>query len=110
MSSITASDDFTKVPDSDVKRFITLFAEDVLARVNGGLDFATNFNCKIISATFSASGTDTSFNHTLGHPPTGYFEIRKSASMIVYDGSVAWTASTISLRSSANGTVSLVIF
>lgn len=110
MSKITASSDFTKVPDPDVKRFITLFAEQVLDIVNGKLDFGTNFNCKVVSVTFSSSATDTSVAHSLGHVPVGYFEIRKNASMIVYDGSVAWTASSISLRASATGTVSLVVF
>jgi len=110
MSNITASTDFDRVKDEDLKKHLNLFGEQVLQVLTNGLDFASNFNGKMLSMTFDAANTDASVQHGLGRVPVGYLVYQRSASMVVYDGSVANTASTLTLRASSAGTTSLIVF
>ncbi len=110
MSSITASTDMDKVTDDDLSKYAELFFSDVVRVVNGGLDFQTNFNCKLVSITFGAFDTDTSIAHGLGRVPAGYIVTSSTAATGVYNGSIASTSSNLTLRSSNLATVGLIIF
>lgn len=110
MSKIQASGGIAQVKPEDVPRFVDIFCQEVLRVVNGGLDFSTNFDCKIVSATFTVANSDLAVAHGLGRVAGGYFPINKSAAMDIYTGSGQGTASTIYLRSSAVGAVDLVVF
>ncbi len=111
MSKITQDAGIDKIPDAkDQVRFISQFFDQLKQLLNGGLTFVDNFASKNVSVTFSAIATDTAVAHGLGRVPTGYLVIRKSASMVVYDGAAVWTASSIYLKSSATGTITVMVF
>lgn len=110
MSKLTASVDFDRVKPEELAKFLAKFGDQLLQLINGNLDFATNFNCKILSVTFSAANANVATPHGLGRVPAGYFVISKSASMIVYDGTSANTLQTLNLRASAAGAVNLIVF
>lgn len=110
MSKITSSTDFTTIKPEDLPKHLSFFADEVVNKVNGGLDFATNINCKLISITFSAGATNTSIAHGLNRLPVGYLVYGQTANITVYDGSTANTTTTLTLRSSAAGAVRLIVF
>jgi hypothetical protein len=110
MSKIQASPDIAQVKPEEVQRFVDLFCNDVTQTVNGNLDFSTNFNCRVVTATFGAANTDTAVSHTLGRAVAGYFPVSKSVAMDVYSGSKASTTSIIYLKSTAAGSATLVVF
>ncbi len=110
MSSITASTNFTLVTGKDLDDFVSVFAEDVIHIVNGGLDFDTNFNAKEISFNFTAADVDTSAGHGLGRVPTRYIVTSASAAMAIYTATLASTSSTMYLKSSAIGTATVLIY
>jgi hypothetical protein len=110
MSKITASSDFDRIEAEEIPRILTLFADQVVQIVNGGLEFSANFNAKTVSITFASANTDTSVGHGLGRTPAGYLVTSRSANMVIYDGSVANNTSTLILRSSAPGTASVLVF
>lgn len=110
---IQAATNFQNVSEAQPKelpRFIDIFAQDVVNVVNGNLEFGTNVKTSLISAAFTSANTDATFNHSLGKVPTGYLVAGLSASMVVYAGSNASTNKTITLKSSAIGTASLLLF
>jgi hypothetical protein len=59
---------------------------------------------------FETADTDVTVDHDLTRVPMGYFVVGLSGNMTVYNGSVGWTAEQLSLRASAAGTASLLIF
>lgn len=110
MSNITASPNISQVEEKELPKFLELFCSDVTDTVNGGLDFQTNFNCKLVSVTFSATNTDTAVAHGLGRAPAGAIRYGGSAAGQVYDGSVAPSANLIYLKCTAAGTANLIVF
>lgn len=77
--------------------------------LNGGLDF-TNFRAATVDVVFKAANSSQQVTHKLGKIPTGYIVVKKSVSMVVYDGVGDATDQDIFLKSSAIGTARLVIF
>lgn len=73
---------------------------------------STSFNAHFLRVAFTAADTDTSFSHDLGRTPLAVFVINPGTkAAVIYKGSVAWTSSTINLRSNlanAGATVVLV--
>ncbi len=110
MSSLTASTDFTLVQGKDLDDFVSVFAQDVVHIVNGSLDFDTNFNAKEVTVNFTSANADTSVGHGLGRVPTRYIMTSASAAMSIYAATIASTSNTISLRSSAIGTATVLIY
>jgi hypothetical protein len=110
MSKVTASTDFDRAPKEQLTRFLTLLASDVVQQINGGLDFQSNFNCKLLTVTFSAANAAVAVVHGLGRVPTGFIVYQRSANLVVYDGVSPNTSSTLNLRASAAGTVSGICF
>lgn len=107
---IQASTDINRVDAEDVPRYVAIVLGQIVSALNNGLSFVDNFQGEIASMTFTAANADTSIENPIGRVPSGYLVLSRSASMIVYDGSVASTASTLTLRASATGTVSLLVF
>ncbi len=107
---IQAATNFDTVKKEEVPRFVEIFAQDVVNVVNGNVEFGTNIKSTIVSVTFSASDTDTIVGHSLGKVPTGYIPVGLSWSMIVYTGSLSATNKQITLKSSATGTASILLF
>lgn len=110
MSRVINSPDVDKVPAEQMPRFLALVLNDIVTQVNGGLDFATNFNAKSVSALFSAVNTDTAIAHGLGRVPVGYLKIGSSVAMTIYDGQTNDTSILLYLKSDAIGTAQLLVF
>jgi len=49
--------------------------------------------------------TSDSITHTLGSVPVGFFIVNINKGAVVYDSGVAWTASTISLKTTVASTL-----
>ena len=59
-----------------------------------------SFAGHVLRVAFVAADTDTSFSHDLGRTPLAVFPILPdTVTAIVYKGTVAWTSTTISLKS-----------
>lgn len=110
MSKVTADSGIDKASAEDQPRLLSVFLDQVKTIINNGLQFVDNFSGKTLTLTFSAANTDTALTHGLGRVPTGYIIIKRSASMVVYDGSAAWTSQLIYLKASATGTVTVLVF
>lgn len=72
---------------------------------------APSFAAHMLRAGFTTANTDTSFTHQLGRVPLAAFVIAPdSKATVIYKGTVAWTSTTINLRSSvANVGVRLLL-
>lgn len=111
MSKITNESNIDRINDKEAQAsYISKFLDQTKRVVNGGLSFADNFDCKILNITFTAANSDTSLTHGLGRVPEGYIVLRLSTNLMVYDGSIAATVNTISLKGSAIGTATLLLF
>lgn len=110
MSKLTASTDFDRLEKEELAKFLAKFGDQVVQLLNGNLDFTTNFNCKLLSVTFSVANANTAVPHGLNRVPVGYFITSRSASVIVYDGTSANTSTTLNVRASAMGSVNLIVF
>ncbi len=110
MSRVAASPAISEVKPDDLSRFTEICLVDIVARINGDLDFATNINCKLISVSFPAASTSVSIAHSLGRVVAGYIVTSLNANMVIFNGTGANSSSALSLQSSAAGTAGLLIF
>jgi hypothetical protein len=110
MSKVTASFDFDRVPEKEVPRYVNIYCDQLTSIVNGGISFRDNMDGFLTSVVFSNSGTDATITHNLGRVPFGYLTCGTTVAMIIYDGTVAANATTITLQASAAGTARLFIF
>ena len=79
--------------------------------LNGGLKFADNFDCDIITVADSGNA-DTEFTeaHTLKRVPTGFIIININKGGVVYDSGTSWTTTNIYLKcTQANCEIKLII-
>lgn len=104
----TSMDRFTDWPEAS--RFVSQLFEQVARLFSNGLTVADNFDAKTLTLTFSSANTDASLAHGLGRVPVGYWVLRRSANMVVYDGANAWNANSIYLRASAAGSITVAVF
>lgn len=95
---------------NDLSKFVEICLDDIVNQLNGNVEFLKNMKLKTLSVAFTSANSDTTAIHGLGFVPNGYITYGLTASMTVYDGSAAWTSSTITLRSSAVGTARLMVF
>ncbi len=110
MSKITASPDISQIKPEDVQRFVDIFCHDVESTINGQLDFATNFNAKLVAHDFATMNDSTAIPHGLGRVPIGYILTRASVALTLYDGTFTNTADTIYLKSTAIGHAEFLVY
>jgi hypothetical protein len=110
MSKVQASSDLSTIKPEELQKYTTLALNDIVQTVNGKLEFGPNISGRMVVVQFTAANTDTTMAHGLGKTPSGYLVIGLSASMIVYNGTVANTSTNVILRSSAIGTATLFVF
>jgi hypothetical protein len=110
MSRVTASTSISQVKPEQVATYTEKALGDIVDKVNGSLDFSTNFNCKEVSVTFGSTGTDTAVQHNLGRVATKYIVTSSTAAMNLYSGASTNTTSTLYLKSTAVGTVTLIVY
>lgn len=111
MSRITKDTSVDRFADwQTASKYCAELFEQIARLFSNGQSIADNFDAKILTLTFSSSATDTTLVHGLGRVPTGYLVLRRSANMVVYDGTGAWSANSISLKSSAAGNATISVF
>lgn len=91
-------------------KFLTIFLRNVFDILNKGIIPADNFDAAEISIVFGSSGSDVTIAHSLGRIPSGYWVIKRTAGFVVYDGSKEWTESEITLRATALGSATILVF
>lgn len=94
----------------ELQKFLAFFSKDVVLALNGNLTFADNLRCQIIDVSFTAANTNKVISHSLKRVPSGYFTVRSSAGAILYDGTTVSDLKSITLKSTAIATMTLVIF
>lgn len=88
---------------------LKVFWQNFLKVINYHVSFGTpsapeNIDGSPLTATFTVSAnSDQTFPHQLGRVPNGYIPMAKSIAGDIYDGSVAWTKDTITLRCTSTG-------
>lgn len=112
MGSIKESIDLTNTNDqAKFFRYASVLLNDIVAVINGGIEInSSNMNLVIISCTFTAANTNTTFSHGLERVPSYYIVCKSSVSAGIYTGTTAFTSSTVTLKSSAAGTFSIILF
>ncbi len=90
--------------------------ERMARAVNGRMSFGDGTSSDNIDGVWATpvtpgvANTDFTVTHNLGRIPSGFLVFNKSAACDVYQGSVAWTTSQITLRATVVGvTVKLFI-
>lgn len=94
---------------ADFNVYVSKFVGEVITALNNGLLIQDNMSFKTISVTFTVANQEVKIDHNLGRTPLGYVSIGQSAALTVYDGTTETTSQSIYLRSSAVGTVKLLI-
>lgn len=87
----------------DVVRFLSRYLKDVEAAVNGGLRFTDNVKSQLLTVNFTATNTDTTFQHKMGKPITGVMDYYNQVGGSVYFGSRASTQYDVTLRCDVAG-------
>lgn len=91
---------------------LRLFSDSLIKLLNKGLKFIDNNDIDFVTVTTSAvAGTEVAVSHSLKRTPAGYLIASKDKAGIVYDGSTAWSSSSIYIKGSvASITTKLIIF
>lgn len=106
--NIPPSLDFTAIGPSQsmLNNFVGMLQKlwrNLASVVNGNLDL-TNLNGVRTSVLFSTANTNVTITHNLNRVPVGYIVLTKSQAGDVFTGSVAATATQITLQCSTGGT------
>lgn len=98
--------------EKDLERSLDKQFEKIGEILNKGLRFADNFDAYIGALTTNATpGVETAIAHGLKRVPSGFLVIQKDKAAHIYNGSTAWTADNIYVRSDvASVTATLIIF
>lgn len=87
-------------------KMIRKLYEQLVRIVNGQLSFGNGLTPDNIAGVWAAiadtglANTNFTFTHNLLYVPTGFIVINQSVAGVIYQGSVAWTKTTITLRCS----------
>lgn len=91
------------------------YTEAIAAVLNGQVTFGNgteldNMQGRWINATSpGVADTDFTVNHNLGRIPVGFLTVSLDKAAVIYQGSIAWTTTQMTLKASA-ATVALRIF
>lgn len=110
MSKVTASTDIDNVKTEEIARYVDIALQDIVDKINGNLDFQTNFNGILVTVAFATANANTPVTHNLGRQAVGYAQQASTAAMSLYNGTSPSTSSTIYLKSSGVGTVTILIY
>lgn len=113
--------DFTsvKADDKSVKTFASMIQkvhQQLVRVINGKIGYgdgttSDNIDGAWVGATFALMNTDLTLTHNLGRIPVGFHVVSKTASCDIFNGTVGWTKTQITLQSSVAGvTVKLFVF
>jgi len=91
-------------------RWVGASVEDIVRAINGRISFVENVDAQNITVSFGSANADVSFGHSLDRVPSGWVVISQTAAMSVYLGSKSATRADFTLRSSAVGSVTILLF
>lgn len=92
-----------------LNRYVSVTANSIIDVVNGNLS-TENIVKTVASVEFTATNTDTVVKHGLNNVPTGYIVIGSTVAMTVYNGTKDFTDDSITIKSTATGTATILIF
>jgi len=98
--------------EKNLEKTFQKLTEQLSLILTKGLIFQDNFDCNIQTVTLSAVvGTELEITHNLRKIPTGYMVVSKDKTGDIYNGSSAWTATTLYLKSSVSSpTITVLVF
>lgn len=105
---VSTAADISNIKDDEIKRFQTQFNVQIKDVINGGVSFADNIKCRVLSVTFGGANQSTQVTHGLGSIPVGYAKIG-GPNIVVFDASQDFTSENIYVQATAAGTVTLLI-
>lgn len=103
-----------KADENWLRRFIQLFSkqyERMASEINGHIGFGDVLSSENMDGVWveflTSTDVDTDFvvTHNLGRVPVGYLIMTKNKACIVYNGSVAWTNTEMTLRATVADTM-----
>ena len=96
--------------DQDMQQLFLMSQGRVRFGTGTSTDRGENIHGEFLDiATNATPDTEDAFSHTLGSVPIGYIVIGRDKGAVIYDGTTAWTATDIYLRSNV-ATVAAKIF
>lgn len=105
MASIQSSVDLQHSKPEQLSVYVTRFFKQLLTQFNGNIQFKQNLkSSSILTVAFAAVVTDNTISHDLGQTPVGFIVVNSNVAMNIYQGSQAWSATSITLQSTAVGT------
>lgn len=111
MPKIKVPHDLTNLnDDKEFRRYSSIVIGEIVELLNGGMLPQDNFNTQLISCTFMALNTETSFNHGLNRVPSGYMVFGSTKAMNLFDGTTDNNNTKIYLQSSATGVCRVLVF
>jgi len=111
---ITEDEELKKYSDF-LDELITLIGEfyrELSLLLNGEVNLTDNLRGDFISkADSGTANTEFSISHNLKQVPEGYMVVKNSNGGVIYDGSTAWTSTTIYLKcTTANNNIKVYVF
>lgn len=107
---LPSSGDFAKITEPDeFQRQICIVMSDVVACLNGNVEFDLNMRSLTVQVNFTAANSLVIVPHTLRKVPTGYIQAGSNAATSIYNLLPSDTRN-IYLQSSAIAIVQVVIF
>lgn len=111
MSRVTGPQNISNTKSwEELRKWTSILFDNFQGVVNGRLSFLDNMFVSAVDVTFLAANTDTPVTHTLKVIPVGYFIVRASGAVNVYDGVQAWDTDQIFLRADATETVKVLVY
>ena len=99
-----------KADDPNFVIFLSQIFQQLNTILNGDVGFTDNCKTDLVTVTFNAANKQQAIAHGLNQIPTGYFVVRSSAALQLYDGSTAWTPQALYVQSTVATKASLLIF
>ena len=94
----------------EIQRYTAISLGSIINVINGNLTFGENLSGSFNSATFTGAGQEQGISHGLKRVPQGYIVVGRSTGITIYNGENANTVSTLYLRSTGVGTISVFVF
>lgn len=110
MSKVTASYDFDRLPEDEVVRYLSIWAEQVSRVINGDIGIADNLKVAIKEVTFTAANTDTAIQTGLNYIANYYIQLNSTVDALVYNGSRDNQVGVLYLKTTQAGTATILIF
>lgn len=111
LTEIKALCEEIRLYENDLNEALFRYTTKLGDLLNSGLKFTDNNDVYITSVTTALANAELEVDHNLKRIPNGYIVVSVDKAACIYDGSSAWTATHIYIKSNAATTaVKLLIF